>query len=173
MRWRRIEALARRMAAHDGRTRALLQARLQALRAELASAGEAAAVAPPPARPAPPLGALLAAFPASANDDPGAPQDLKVVQRHRAAWTQLRAELRVAQTQSTLPEQAGPLNSQRLLHRALAFMQATAPAYLQQLTAQAEALMWLEHALAPAPDQARDKPAKAAARGRGQRAAPR
>ncbi|MDO5289618.1 MAG: DUF2894 domain-containing protein [Pseudomonadota bacterium] len=76
--------------------------------------------------------------------------ELHAVARHRATWARLRAEQRLAQTQTALPAQAGPMNSQRLLHGALALMRDTAPAYLSHLMTQAEALMWLEQALAPA-----------------------
>ena len=78
-------------------------------------------------------------------------------------------EQRVAEAQTALPDQAGPLNSQLLLHRALALMRETAPGYLRHFMAQAEALMWLEQALEPpaAPPKAtpRGKPNKTPSRG--------
>ena len=93
------------------------------------------------------------------------PRDLNIVQQHRGAWTQLRAEQRVAQSQTALPDQAGPLNSQLLLHRALTLMRETSPGYLQHLMGQAEALMWLEQALAaPSADAKTASRAKAAAK---------
>lgn len=93
------------------------------------------------------------------------PRDLNIVQQHRSAWTQLRAEQRVAQSQTALPDQAGPLNSQLLLHRALTLMRETSPGYLQHLMGQAEALMWLEQALAaPSADAKTASRAKAAAK---------
>ena len=93
------------------------------------------------------------------------PRDLNIVQQHRGAWTQLRAEQRVAQSQTALPDQAGPLNSQLLLHRALTLMRETSPGYLQHLMGQAEALMWLEQALAaPSADAKTTSRAKAAAK---------
>ena len=148
-----------------------------------ATTAEANAAAEPAARP---LRALLAQLQGAASEaiphQPapgtdatppavarGAPRDLKVVQEHRAAWTQLRAEQRVAEAQTALPDQAGPLNSQLLLHRALALMRETAPGYLRHFMAQAEALMWLEQALEPpaAPPKAtpRGKPNKTPSRG--------
>ncbi len=192
-RWQRIEALARRAEAHQGAMRQLLDARLHALLAELAPPAYAADLPShdmasgtlPPASPAQALRALRAQLEpvqadaatqnasASTPDASAAPRDLKVVHQHRAAWTQLRAEQRVAQSQTALPDQAGPLNSQLLLHRALTLMRETAPGYLQHFMGQAEALMWLERALAaPAPaakPAPRGKPAKApasSARGR-------
>ncbi len=93
------------------------------------------------------------------------PRDLNIVQQHRGAWTQLRAEQRVAQSQTALPDQAGPLNSQLLLHRALTLMRETSPGYLQHLMGQAEALIWLEQALAaPSADAKTASRAKTAAK---------
>ena len=189
-RWHRIEALARRTEAHRGATRRLLDARLQTLLAELArpsdaTAGPASSTAaetvlpPTPSQTLRALRARLeptqaesanAAAPAKATDASAAPRDLKTVQQHRAAWTQLRAEQRVAQAHTALPDQAGPLNSQLLLHRALTLMRETAPGYLQHFMGQAEALMWLEQAFAaPAADTKaapRGKPVKAPGRER-------
>ncbi|MFD1712558.1 DUF2894 domain-containing protein [Ottowia flava] len=179
-RWQRIEALARRAEAHHGAMRQLLDARLQALLAgakpPVDAGGEAAVNAALPASPVQTLRALRAHLEPvrpDAAEASAAPRDLKVVQTHRAAWTQLRAEQRVAQSQTALPDQAGPLNSQLLLHRALTLMRETAPGYLQHFMGQAEALMWLERALAAPPPAAksapRGKPVKApasSARGR-------
>ena len=174
MRWRRIDALAQRMAGHEGATRKWLEARLQTLLGD--GATRAAPIAPvsapvpapvavpaaPGHMPTSPLGALLAQLQATAGPstaDATAPAtqtrvaanaapELKTVRQHRAAWSQLRAEQRVAEAHTALPDQAGPLNSQRLLHRALTLMRETSPGYLQHFTAQADALMWLERALA-------------------------
>ena len=165
MRWRRIQALAERLAAHQGATRCLLQARLQTLLDEAAAAPVPANPGAPADRAKPgPLGALLAQWPGAAADEPapaGAPRDLRdlrVVAQHRAAWAQLRAEQRMAQAHTALPEQAGPLNSQLLLHRALTLMRQTAPGYLRHFMAQAEALMWLERSQAAPATPARAAP---------------
>lgn len=156
MRWRRIEVLARRMAGHRGATLRLLQARLQRLLDELVAAPALQAAAAPAPR-AQPLRALLArlddAAPTSAL--PNAARDLNVVRQHRAAWTQLRAEQRMAQSHGAVPKQAGPLNSQLLLHRALTLMRETSPGYLQHFMGQAETLMWLERSQAKQPDKAK------------------
>ena len=197
VRWRRIDALAQRTANHSGATRSLLDARLQALLAEsaLATLGQNAqtehaeqaleitslaptADAPVAQTATRPLRALLAQLQSTSTADEAAldadarsnARDLKVVHQHRAAWTQLRAEQRVAQSRTALPDQAGPLNSQLLLHRALTLMRETAPGYLQHLMGQAEALMWLEQALATpvlaTKTTSRGTATKASARGR-------
>ena len=75
----------------------------------------------------------------------------------------------VAQSHSALPKQAGPLNSQLLLHRALTLMRETSPGYLQHFMSQAEALMWLERSQAkpvPKPKVPARKPATPRAGGR-------
>ena len=178
----------------DARLQALMdEAAAAATPAKAAPSGSAAGNAPAPdtAAPTPTLSALLARLQAggtaagagsaaaegaerAAATSPSAPlaartsrppRDLNVVQQHRGAWTQLRAEQRVAQSQTALPDQAGPLNSQLLLHRALTLMRETAPGYLQHLMGQAEALMWLEQALAaPSADAKTASRAKAAAK---------
>jgi hypothetical protein len=50
----------------------------------------------------------------------------------------------LAQSQASLPVNAGPLNSQQLVHRALTLMQGAAPGYLHQLMAYVDALSMLE-----------------------------
>lgn len=184
----RLEALARRAAAHQGATRALLDARLATLRAEPAPAVPQPAAPRQTTAPSPhPLRALVAALtPATApiplaQDTPATtlvdwpassahPPELRAVRQHRATWSRLRAEQRVLQTQTTLPDQAGPLNSQRLLHRALTTMRETAPGYLQHFMGQVEALLWMEQAAqASAPAEA----PKTATRGKAGKPPPR
>lgn len=139
-----------------------LQAALQARLPAAAAADTAAPGSPWPADAA--MTHALASAPAHGLA-PLLPE-LHAVARHRATWARLRAEQRLAQTHTALPTQAGPMNSQRLLHGALALMRDTAPGYLSHLMAQAEALMWLERALpaaapAPAKASARATPARA------------
>ncbi len=62
----------------------------------------------------------------------------------RRTWTRLDARRRLAQSQANLPANAGPLNSQQLVHRALTLMQGAAPGYLHQLMAYVDALSALE-----------------------------
>jgi hypothetical protein len=80
----------------------------------------------------------------------------------------LSAQKRLTASLAKQPENAGPLNSQRLIHRALSLMRELSPAYLQHFMAHVDTLMWMEQAQAgPAPsakskDTAKAKPAKAA-----------
>lgn len=146
VRWRRIEALQRRAAAHDGATRQWLDQRLWQLLDGCGDTASAAPPAPAPAAPGPgPLATLLAALAPSAGG-PAPPPELKAVREHRGTWARLALQQRLARAQALVPANAGPLNTQRLLHEALATLQHVAPAYLQQLVTQVEALLWLERA---------------------------
>jgi len=127
---------------------------LAALLAHIAEHNAAAwaathAAAPPAAAPtaaAPTAGAPLAAAPAA-----GAPE-LKAVRDYRSTWSRLHMEQRLTLALAKVPANAGPLNTQRLLHQALAVMREQSPAYLQRFMVQVEALLWLEqvnHGAAP------------------------
>lgn len=53
-------------------------------------------------------------------------------------------EARIAQAMATLPESAGPLNSQGLVIKALAALDQRAPEYLEHLASYLGTLLWLE-----------------------------
>jgi hypothetical protein len=172
VRWRFLEALARRAATHDGAARQLLDERLAAHAADFAaaldaaSAPAAAAEAPPrPARPGPLAelarrlahllpGAAPARAPATAGattTPPATPSaEPEVLAYARRTWSRLSADQRLAQSRATLPENAGPLNSHHLVHRALAAMREVSPEYLERFVAQVDALLGLEQANAAA-----------------------
>jgi len=155
-------ALARRRAACAGPARALLDARLAAAmgryEGDLAQAGiriAAPAEAPPlaPARRARAVaertpGALARlvarAAPPAADGDAGTGHVPETLAYIRRIWARLDARRRLALSQSRLPANAGPLNSQQLVHRALTLMQDAAPGYLHQLMAYVDALAALE-----------------------------
>ena len=159
----RVQALARRAALHQGAVRRLLDDRLRALQG--ADAADAAAVpqaGPPATAPAAPLArtspltALLAhitrqGVPAEAGDAPRdaadtatRPRELKALRDYRSTWSRLAVEQRVNQALSRVPPNAGPLNTQRLVHEALSALRGTSPDYLHRLVTQVEALLWLE-----------------------------
>ena len=75
--------------------------------------------------------------------------ELKALQQHRSGWARLELELRVSQALAQVPDNAGPLNTQRLLNQALQLMRSAAPPYLQHFMAHAEALLWLDRARLP------------------------
>ena len=165
VRFRFIEAMARRAELQQGAARDLLRTRLAALLAGYAgqvdpSSGAQQGV-PSPAVPGP-LAALTAltaqldrhaasrapartTLPALA-----APAEPPALAYMRSTWSRLSAQRRLARSLEQLPENAGPLNSQRLVHRALSLMHDASPEYLRRFMAHAEVLMWLEQAQADA-----------------------
>lgn len=89
--------------------------------------------------------------------------ELRSAQRFRETWERLGAEVQVQQARERAPQNAGPLNPQRLVIETLARMGELSPHYLRRVLAHTETLMWIEQAQgqlkAPA---GKAKPAKAA-----------
>ncbi len=158
------DALARRAATQSGVVRQLIEARVAALQRDLAALDAASAARPVRHPPAPgPLADLVAALGPGTGSAAELP-DLKTVDYFRSTWTQLGAERRLAQTQAALPDNAGPLNSQLLVHRALVLMREASPVYLQHFMAHVGALAWLDEA-ASQPGPAPSAKARTAAAG--------
>jgi len=180
LRWLHVQALARRAAAHQGAARAVIDARLAVLLAECEQALAAAAVAATASDGANvnstrPMAQLLAhietasgeaawvghapppsAGPGAAMPTPrSAPQDLKAVRAFRSTWSRLRLDQRLHQALATVPDQAGPLNTPRLLHQALSSMREASPEYLQHFMVHVESLLALEMLAQPAPEPGR------------------
>lgn len=192
VRFRFIEALARRALAHDGDTRRLLHSKLARALAACGEqvdqahreAGQAVHRLDGPARPGP-LADLLRwidqhapadvadptdpADPAARPAQPGAaPADLKALRQFRSSWAQLSVDRQLTQSLAQVPENAGPLNSNLLVQRSFARLRELSPAYLARFMSYAEALLWLDDAdasLAPLkkPVARPIKPARAAA----------
>jgi hypothetical protein len=169
VRFRFLEALAQRAEGQQGAVRRLLDERLAAL---VASYGELLAartlspraavnvIAPRRSALADLLRHIAAAHPANA---PSAavvaqPQDLKTVREFRGTWSRLSAQQRLKQSLSKVPDNAGPLNSLQLVHRALLTMHELSPAYLDRFLAQVEALLWLEQQAQARPLSERKEP---------------
>lgn len=168
VRLRHIEALARRAAAHQGLTRRLLDdklARLVAACSEQVEQGLSAPARAPTAAPvrAPQPGTLaeLLAYigrqspapagPAGSGSGPGGPPvpglvELKAVRNYRSTWSRLKVDQRMTQLQAKVADNAGPLNTQRLLFEALTVMRDASPLYLQSFMAHVDALLWLDQA---------------------------
>ncbi|CAB3975328.1 MULTISPECIES: DUF2894 domain-containing protein [Burkholderia] len=148
VRFHRIDALERRAAALGGDARALLDARLATLLegfAEVvARAGEAAAVSD--ATGAPARGALAELVERLARDAQADRRGLdpELVDYFRTMWSKVRTEQQYRQSLDQVPRNAGPLNSNSLVHRSLATMRELSPAYLQQFLSYVDALAWLE-----------------------------
>jgi hypothetical protein len=72
--------------------------------------------------------------------------ELKALQEMREAWARRSTEKAVEKALQEAPEDAGPLNSHRLVVRSLMAMQDVSPDYLGRFVTQIEALLWLEQA---------------------------
>lgn len=70
--------------------------------------------------------------------------ELKAVRDHRGTWVRLGLEQRLRQSGAQVPDNAGPLNTQRLLHQALTVMRDTSPAYFQHFMGHVETLLALD-----------------------------
>ncbi len=182
LRFHLIDALARRAAAYDGPVRQRLDVRLADLIQAYESALTGAAEDLPGSPPAPehgPLAGLVAYL-----DAPGAagqPQaadaqadracaerfdplglraaypELPLLDEFQTLWSRFSADRQVRQSQEQVHKNAGPLNSNQLVHRALSLMREMSPGYLQQFLSYTDALMWMEQmtaAAAPAPKEA-------------------
>ena len=77
---------------------------------------------------------------------PSPAPDGRTLQFFKRTWSRLSAEQRLAQSRATLPDNAGPLNSHHLVHRALTLMQSLSPEYLEHFVGYVDALQWLEQA---------------------------
>jgi hypothetical protein len=165
-----LAALARRAADQAESIRRLLSARIMreadalAARHCLPTAGTAGHAEAPANSP---LAALLsyigehAATPPTASQPSSAlgpaphrgpevrdPQaaELKSVAYFRETWSLLYAEQQLTQTLAQAPENAGPMNSQHLVLRALQLMRDLSPDYLKGFMSYVDTLIWLEHA---------------------------
>lgn len=87
----------------------------------------------------------------------GTPTELRALRDFRSTWSQLRIDQQMTRSLAKAPGNAGPLNSHRLVLRALQAMREVAPAYLHRFVSYVDALMWLDQA-----DLARERPARVA-----------
>lgn len=143
LRWHLIETLARRAEAAPAPLRAQLQARIAALLVQYPAAD---ATGSPTEPPSPAAGRPLAALLAHVATHAAPAAELQTLQRWRRTWSRLAADQRVVRSRTRLPENAGPLHSQRLVHRALTLMREVSPEYLERFIAHADTLLWLERA---------------------------
>lgn len=162
VRFRLAEGLARRAAAHAGAARRAIDERLAALLARFDAADDAPRDAAAPVRERGALAALVdhaaqqkgaattavaasratSATPVAAH--PGSAADASTVHFFKRTWSRLSADQRLAQSRASLPGNAGPLNSQHLVHRSLMLMRELSPEYLERFVGYIDALQWLE-----------------------------
>lgn len=158
VRFRLIESMARRSAAHDGEARRLLDARLAQLLAayadEVARRGRDTtdetqeAVRPSPATALSALNMHLARVASLPGERPTAPEG-PTLTWFRQVWTRLRAERRLVQSLEKVPTNAGPLNSHHLVHQSLTLMRDASPEYLHRFMGYVDTLFWLDQAGTP------------------------
>lgn len=159
-----LEVLERRLATQPEAVRQLLSERLQAALhdyaqrvAQVTSSGGAASggrAATPmmPSAHAAPLTRLnryiqertQAQVSDADPEDGGNANDLKSVRGFSNVWTKIAADQQVAQAIDRGPDNAGPLNSHRLMLRSLALMRSLSPDYLGHFLAQMDTLLWLD-----------------------------
>jgi hypothetical protein len=149
IRQRHIDALARRAAQHQGTARRLLDARLLHLQSAVPN-GAVPNAQRAAASPASQRHAAFTDLLAHIAKHQGPAGELKAVRDYGGTWARLAVERRLTQTLARVPDNAGPLNTQRLLHQALTVMRSTSPAFLQHFMQYAECLLALEP-LAAAP----------------------
>jgi hypothetical protein len=82
--------------------------------------------------------------PGAAAVRPSATSAPQMLQFFRRTWSRLSAEQRLAQSRSAVPENAGPLHSQHLMHQCLTRLRDLSPDYFEQFIAHVDALLWLE-----------------------------
>jgi hypothetical protein len=161
VRFRFIEALARRAAAHDGGARRILDDKLVQRVAAYREALEAPRAATarqedPPRRGA--LAELVDHIARHASDPEGgaAPShaasglaplhELKTLRYFRGTWSRLSADRRLTQSLAKVPENAGPLNSHHLVHQSLTLMRDLSPEYLNRFMSYVDTLLWVDQA---------------------------
>ena len=86
-----------------------------------------------------------AALPGVADAAGATPQrDLDAVHDLRRIWSRVRTRSQLRRSLRQAPDNAGPLNSGSLVHRALTLMQRASPGYLEHFMAYVDALSCLE-----------------------------
>lgn len=173
VRFRFIEALARRAAAHSGNARHILDGRLakllEAYAGDLESAdckdrkdgkdskdSKDSGTALPCTPSRGPLAGLVNYIAIRTPSDRGAPAaiagvrqraslpDMEVLDYFRETWSRVSTDRRLRQSLEQVPDNAGPLNSSRLVHRSLSLMRELSPEYLHQFLSYVDALSWME-----------------------------
>jgi len=174
LRFRVIEAMARRAAGYQGDARRVLDQRLARLVEQYGArvadaAGAADSVAAPSGRPAADtLAGLLAHIeaqaPADAADRRARYPELEPLDYFRATWARVSTDRQLRQSQEQVHENAGPLNSNHLVHLALSLMRDVSPGYLHQFLAYLDALSWMDQMHMASAPPAKDAPRAAKSR---------
>lgn len=94
---------------------------------------------------------LSSRWPASGQGDagrgvraqPGVEPPADVIDYFRDVWSRVSTERQLRQSLEQVPGNAGPLNSNSLVYRALTLMRELSPDYLQRFMAYADTLSWM------------------------------
>lgn len=146
----RIAQLVQRLDAYQGEAQRVLTRRVDTLMRLYAAALEhEASTAEPPAHSDSALSQLLAQLTTHhAAQAPSLPSAnypaLPWLGEFRETWSALSARRRLHDARDQVPKNAGPLNSNGLVHRALSVMQELSPDYLRSFLEYAESLAGLE-----------------------------
>ncbi|CAM3943457.1 DUF2894 domain-containing protein [Bordetella tumulicola] len=178
VRFQFIQAMATRAVKLEGHARKVLDARLSELlqqyRTHLDSAA-ASATTPRKARQDDTLSTLVNhlatlvppgtnhLFASRVNNLRERYPELPVLDEFRATWSRVSANRQVRQSEEQVHENAGPLNSNHLVHRTLSMMRDVSPGYLHQFLSYLDTLGWVEQlqiANSPAPKERASKGAK-------------
>lgn len=156
LRFHYLEALARRLPTQPVAVQQVLARKLQQavrdydVRARAAPAADAQARTATPDSPLRQLNRQLHERSQTPTDsvrvDGGSGTQLKSARRFNEVWARIAAEQQFRQTLARGPENAGPLNSHKLMLRSLALMHALSPDYLRHFLSRMDALLWLEQA---------------------------
>ena len=158
VRFHYLEVLALRVQTQPPAVQKVLALRLNAAvqdyaeRAMLASASVQIAVAGTEPSIGSPLAQLnrdlSARTQADADDtllsDSASVSDMKSVRQFSEVWSKISADQQVVQALHRGPENAGPLNSHKLMLRSLSLMRTLSPDYLRRFMSQMDSLLWLE-----------------------------
>ncbi len=143
VRFRFIESLAQRTVAHSGAARRILDDKLARLLAGYGEALDRASAEAETDGAQTSRASLTELVDHLARHAPTAaePAALRYV---RSTWSRLSAERRLVQSLAKVPENAGPLNSQLVVHRSLALMRELSPEYLHRFMSYVDALSWID-----------------------------
>lgn len=164
VRFRFIEALARRGSSLEGEARQRVRVRFDRAVAECRARIAAPTDEVPAPAPVSPLAMLVREIESRADatwmtrsappgaEDPGARRELKSLRYFRQDWSRLGVEQQLARALAQAPRNAGPLNSHGLILQSLKAMRDLSPACLERTMAWLDTLLWLDDATsAPAP----------------------
>jgi hypothetical protein len=142
-----IASLEKRAADQGAAVRGVIEAKLARLRAEDAAHVDVRGASDTGANHGASLRSLVADLGSQASTRNGGKRsmypELPALDDFQAIWSALRTENQWRQSLVDAPENAGPLNSSALVHRAIALMRDLSPGYLQHFLAYVDDLAWL------------------------------